>query len=215
MTTRANELLHRLRFRLWCLTGGARLRRAGGRLRVEAPHGARMDSAPHVHIAAGGQVTLRLGRGVKLGRATHLDLDGDGTLELGDGVTFGHGVRVQLDGGAIRLGAHVQARDGIVLKSRGELTVGGETVLSYGATIHCAERIEIGAHVAMGERVSILDSDHSHDGSDTPVLAQPIKVAPVHIGDNVLLGANSVVLRGAQVAANSVVAAGAVVRRPA
>ena len=212
-----NELRHRLRFRAWCAVTAARLRRAGGRLQVEAPHGARLDSWPHVQLGSGGTVTLRLGRGVKLGRATHLDLDGNGMLDLGDGVVLWHGVRLQLEGGAIRVGAHVDVRDGVVLKARGELTVGRETVLSYGATVHCAERIEIGEHVAMGERVSVLDSDHTHHRDERPVLQQPIKVAPVTIGRNVLLGANSVVLRGAQVEPNSVVAAGSVVRatRPA
>ena len=199
-------------FRLWCGLLGARLRRAGGRLRVDAAHGARMDSWPHVHIDGAGAVSLRLGRGVKLGRATHLDLSGDGTLELGDGVALWHGVRLQLDGGAIRIGAHTEVRDGAVLKSRGELTVGQETVLSYGVTIHCTERIEIADHVAMGERVSVLDSDHTHHGDDRPVLAQPIKVSPVTIGRNVLIGANSVILRGSQVEPNGIVGAGSVVR---
>ena len=123
-----------------------------------------------------------------------------------------HGVRLQLDGGAIRLGAHTEVRDGVVLKSKGELTVGRETVLSYGATVHCAERIEIGDHVAMGERVSVLDSDHTHHRDERPVLQQPVKIAPVRIGSNVLIGANSVILRGAQVEPNGIVPAGSTVR---
>lgn len=212
MITRANELRHRLRFRLWCATVGARLRRGGGRLRVEAPHGARMDSYPHVDVEAGGTVTLRLGRGVKLGRATHLDLDGDGTLELGDGVVLQHGVRLQLRGGSVRVAPHTQIRDGVVLKSQGELTVGREVVLSYGTVVHCVERIEIGDHCAIAEHVSILDSDHTHHRDERPVLAQPLKVAPVRVGRNVLLGAGAVVLRGAQVDDNTIVGAGAVVR---
>ena len=196
MITRVNEFRHRMGFRLWCGLVGLRLRRVGGRLIVDAPHGARMDSWPHVHVGGPGTVTLRLGRGVRLGRATHLDLSGDGTLELDDGAVLWHGVRLQLDGGAISLAVHTEVRDGVVLKSRGRLTVGRETVLSYGVVVHCAERIDIGEYVGVGERVSVLDSDHTHHRDERLMLKQPVKVTPVTIGRNVLIGANSVILRG-------------------
>jgi acetyltransferase-like isoleucine patch superfamily enzyme len=120
-------------------------------------------------------------------------------------------VRLQLRGGAIRLGAYVNLRDGVVLKSEGELDIGYEVPVSYGCAIHCVERITIDASAGLAERVTVVDSDHTHDGTDAYFLANPLKVAPVHIGSNAFLCANAVVTRGANIGANSVVAANAVV----
>jgi acetyltransferase-like isoleucine patch superfamily enzyme len=211
--TAANELRHRLRFRAWTAWLSFQLRRRGGRLTVDAPHGARMDSRPHVDVSDGvGSFTLRIGRGVKLGRGTHLDLQpGDAVLEIGDGAYLMHGVRLQLRGGAIRLGPHVNLRDGVVLKSEGELTIGEDVPVSYGGMIHCVERITIDDRAGLAERVTVVDSDHTHDGTDDWFLAQPLRVEPVHIGANVFVCANAVVTRGARIGANSVVAASAVI----
>lgn len=212
MITQLNETRHRLSFRLWCAWLALQLRRRGATLTVDAPHGARLDSWPHVAVTPDlRSFTLRLGHGVKLGRATHIDLlGGDTTLALGDGSYLMHGVRLQLRGGAIRLAEHVDVRDGAVLKSEGELIVGARIPISYGTTIHCVERIEIGADSGLAERVTIVDSDHGADGTDTPFLSQPLHIAPVLVGTNVFVCANAVILRGARIGANSVVAAGAV-----
>jgi acetyltransferase-like isoleucine patch superfamily enzyme len=202
---------HRIAFALWAAWLRLQVRRRGGRLELQAPHGARLDSWPHVDVdASPGTVVLRIGRGVSLGRALHLDFRA-GTLDLGDGVYFQHGARVQLRGGAITLGKHTHVRDGAVLKSDGELRVGEEVTISFGDVIACTERIEIGDHCGLGERVTITDSDHTHDGSDQHYLRQPLRTAPVRLGRNVLVSANAVVLRGAVVGDNAVVGAGAVV----
>ena len=217
MITRANELRHRLRFRVWIAMLGLRLRRRGGRLIVDAPHGARMGSMPSVEIEPFGDgdatFTLRLGRGVKLGRATHIDIHALGTnvLEMDDGAYLMHGVRLQLRGGAIRMAEHVNVRDGAVLKTEGELILGREVPVSYGATIHCVERVELADRSGLAERVTVADSDHTHHGDDRYFLAAPLKIGPVHIGPNVFVCANAVITRGARIGANSVVAAGAVV----
>lgn len=217
MITAANELRHRLRFAAWTAWLRLQLRRRGARLVVQAPHGARMDGLPHVDVrptgTGGASFTLRLGRGVALGRATQLDVFAGGTnvLELGDGAYLQHGVRLQLRGGTIALGPHTHVRDGAVLKSAGQLRVGEEVTISFGDVLACTERIEIGDLVGLGERVTITDSDHTHDGSQTHYLRQPLRVSPVRIGRNVLVSANVVVLRGADVGAGAVIAAGAVV----
>lgn len=211
MITRANELRHRLRFRVWCFVLGLRLRRHGGSLTVDAPHGARMDSFPHVSIS-GGSLTLIFGEGVKLGRATHFDvLGGENVLSAGDGAYLLHGVRLQFRGGSISLAAHVNLRDGVVLKSEGMLSIGYEVPVSYGCMIHCVESIVIEDRAGLAERVTVVDSDHSHYGDDRYFLANPLKIEPVVIGPNAFLCAGAVVTRGARVGANSVVAANAVV----
>ena len=210
-------LVARARFAVWVALLRLQLRRRGGTLEVEG--GARFRGAPNVTVLDLGEgaarTTLRFGDGVSLGRGMELVLWARGTnrLELADGAYFQNGVRVELRGGRIAIGAHAHVRDGAVLKSQGELLVGREVTVSFGDVLACTERIEIGDLCGLGERVTITDSDHTHDGSDHHYLEQPLRVAPVRLGRNVLVSANAVVLRGADVGDNAVVAAGAVVGR--
>ena len=78
-------------FAAWTAWLRLQLRRRGARLILDAPHGARLDGLPHLRVERLGTgdatLTLRLGRGVSLGRATHLDVWAGGTnrLTLDDG----------------------------------------------------------------------------------------------------------------------------------
>ena len=203
-----------MRWRLWKLIAATRLRRLGGRLVVEAGESPRLDGPLRLETGPRpGTVTLRIGRAVRIGRDCVIDLaDGvDGVIELADGVVLKSRVRLQPWGGAIRLGAHTQVRDGCELKSRGELRVGERVVVARLSSLHCHEAITIGDHAGLGDRVTITDSDHTNDGSGTPVLQQPVVSAPVVLGRNVLCGTNAVVLKGTRIGADTVVAAGAVV----
>ena len=89
----------------------------------------------------------------------------------------------------------------------------GDSV-QFGAQVclHATERIALGEHVTVGERTSMFDSDHRHDGSDAPVVDQPVEVTPIEIGANTFIGANSLVLRGASVGPNCMFAGASVVR---
>ena len=217
MVTPLNSLRHRVRFAVWTAWLRLQLRRRGARLEVDAPFGARIEGWPHVDVRArgegGGSLHLRIGRGVSLGRALHLDVWGGAAnrLELGDGMYFLYGARVELRGGAVVIGAHTTVRDGAVLKSDGELRVGEDVLVSFGSVLACTERIEVGDHCGLAERVTITDSDHTHDGSDRHWRSQALRVSPVRLGRNVLVSANAVVLRGAEIGDNAVIGAGAVV----
>jgi acetyltransferase-like isoleucine patch superfamily enzyme len=202
-----------VRWFLWRLIAAARLRRLGGRLVVDggAP---RLDGPLRLECGARpGTLTLRLGRAARIGRDCVIDLaDGvDGVIELADGVLLQSRVRLQPWGGAIRIGEHTQVRDGCELKSRGELQVGERVVVARHSSLHCHEAITIGDDVGLGDRVTITDSDHTNDGSGTPILQQPVVAEPVVLERNVLCGTNAVVLKGTRLGADTIVAAGAVV----
>jgi len=202
-----------VRWLLWKLIAAARLRRLGGRLVVEGGP-PRLDGPLRLECGARpGTLTLRVGRAVRIGRDCVIDLaDGvDGVIELADGVLLQSRVRLQPWGGAIRLGDHTQVRDGCELKAKGELQVGERVVVARHSSLHCHQAITIGDDVGLGDRVTITDSDHTNDGSGTPVLQQPVVAAPVVLERNVLCGTNVVVLKGTRIRADTVVAAGAVV----
>jgi acetyltransferase-like isoleucine patch superfamily enzyme len=213
VTGRALHIVRTGRFRVWAFVTRARLRRLGGDLVLDVAAPPRLLGLPHVDIDGfPGTLTLRIGRDVKLGRDVVLDLAArvDGEIILGDGVTLQDGVRLQPWGGRIHVGDGAQVRDRCELKSTGDLRLGTRCVLSRTATLHCHERITIGPLCAIAERTTIIDSDHGFDGSDTFVLEQPVRSAPITIGENVFIGTNAVILRGTVVGDRSVVAAGAV-----
>jgi acetyltransferase-like isoleucine patch superfamily enzyme len=211
--TRGLHLLRAARFHVWAFTVRARLRRLGGDLVLDVAAPPRLLGLPHVDLDGHpGTLTLRIGTGVKLGRDLVIDLAAgvDGEIVLGDDVTLQDGVRLQPWGGRIRIDAGAQVRDRCELKSTGDLRLGARCVLSRTATLHCHERIDIGERCAIAERTTIIDSDHGFDGSNTFVLEQPVRSAPITIGENVFVGTNAVILRGSTVGDRAVIAAGAV-----
>jgi acetyltransferase-like isoleucine patch superfamily enzyme len=213
------RLARAARFRLWALVLRARLRRLGARLVLQAPDGPpRYRTLPHAELlplgGPGGTLTLVLGTDCQLGRDLVLEVwtGADNRLALGDRTTFESWCRVQLQGGSVDLGSDIHVRDLCLLKSKSSLTVGDRTVLSRAVNVHATAGVAIGPRCAIGERVSIIDSDHTHDGADGFALDAPLKTAPIVLGPNVLVSANCVVLRGATLGANALVGANAVVR---
>ena len=217
MLTSLAGIVRDLRFRAWVLQNRARLARLGCNFVVEANGTPRFDALPHVvvdQIGAGrGSLVLRIGRDCRFGRDLTLDVrtHADGVIEVGDGCYFQDRIRLQPWGGAIRLARQVEVRSGAELKSAGELLVGVQSGIGRNVSVHCHERIEIADHVALAEGADVMDSDHTHDGSDTWFERQQVLSAPVRIDSNVMVGANAVILRGAHIRRNAMVATGAVV----
>ncbi len=219
MLTRLAHALAAARFVLWRRVVSARLGRLGVSVRWEVAGAPRFWTLPRLEPVIGapgpGALVIRLGRGVKLGRELVLEVwtGAENVLEVGDRTTFEAFCRIQLQGGTIRLDHDVHVRDLVLLKtrSRSTLEVGEWTVLSRGAHIHATERVTIGAHIAIGERTTVIDSDHTYRDDEVPFLRRPLKTAPIVIGRNVSVSANCVVLRGARIGENAVVAAGVVV----
>lgn len=119
------------------------------------------------------------------------------TLQLGDKVTFGRGCGISV----------APAEPG----GRAELMIGTKTAFQSGLSLNCGMRIDIGAHCTISWDVHILDNDFHQviqaDGQE------PAKSRPIKIGDRVWIGARATVLKGVDIGADSVVAAGSVVTR--
>jgi acetyltransferase-like isoleucine patch superfamily enzyme len=205
-----------LRFRAWAARLDVELRRRGGRLVLDAPHGLGFVSPPRLRVllagAGDGTFTLRIGRGVTLGRDVQLEVWAGGTneLSLGDDSYLLDGVRVLLRSGSVSLGARTNVRDFAILKSQGRLEVGADSQVSYHSVIHCRERVSLADRVVMAERVTIVDSEKDRDGSDTPVVDRPLRVDPVSIERNVFVAAGAVIACGSHVGAGVTVAANSV-----
>lgn len=217
MLTRTAHALAAARFAVWQRVVSARLGRLGVVVRWEVAEPPRFWTLPRlepvVEGGGNGALTVRLGRGVKLGRELVLEVwtGTENALDVGDRTTFEAFCRVQLQGGAVLLASDVHVRDLVLLKAKSVLSVGEGTVLSRGAHVHATVGVTVGAHNAIGERTSLIDSDHTLADDPTPVLARPLRTAPIVLARNVAVSANCVVLRGTNIGENAVVAAGSVV----
>lgn len=92
------------------------------------------------------------------------------------------------------------------------LRLGNGVVLGRGSHVVASATVEFGDDVFCGPYVYVTSDNHSYDDPGTPIGRQWPRSAPVRIGSGSWLGAGAVILPGARLGRNVVVAAGAVVR---
>lgn len=209
------KVYHRVRFALWVAGVRLRLARFGMRLDVSAPHGARARTWPSLDMLGterGGTLTLRLGRDVKLGHDLVISIETgtDNTIDLGDHMTIEAWCRLEMRGGKIVWGANGQIRDQALLKTSSIIEAGDTALLGRGVIIHAAAGVFLADRTGVGERTSLIDSDHDIHGTDEWFMDRPSRMGPIKIGVNTLVLTNVLVLRSTTLGRNSVVAAGAI-----
>lgn len=111
----------------------------------------------------------------------------------------------------LRIGKKFKMRDGAKIRVRkgAVCIIGNNSFINCNSMIVCHERIEIGDDVQLGPNVQIYDHDHDFR-TEGGVKAGKFKTAPVKIGNNVWIGANTVILRGTEIGDNCVVGAGCI-----
>jgi acetyltransferase-like isoleucine patch superfamily enzyme len=92
------------------------------------------------------------------------------------------------------------------------LRIGDRCVIGRGSHIVAHADITIGDDVWTGPYVYITDQNHGYTDPDTPIGRQWPVNTPVEIGAGTWLGTGAIVLPGARIGRNVVVAAGSVVR---
>jgi acetyltransferase-like isoleucine patch superfamily enzyme len=92
------------------------------------------------------------------------------------------------------------------------LRIGDRCVIGRGSHIVAHQSVEIGDDVWTGPYVYVTDQNHGYADPGTPIGRQWPVNRPVSIGAGSWLGAGAIVLPGASIGRNVVVAAGSVVR---
>lgn len=153
-------------------------------------------------------------QGARIGAGARIE--GKVVLRLAGSASFEAGKRLHVTGGrtanriARNLSACISAGDGAGILI-------GDGVGISSSCIWALERIEIGSHANIGADCIIMDHDaHSLEAShrrDSREDRSHIATAPVLIGNDVLLGARCIVLKGVTIGDGSIVGAGSVVTR--
>ncbi len=98
---------------------------------------------------------------------------------------------------------------------RDQVTIGDHAVIMMGAVLNIGAVVGEGTMIDMGAilggRATVGKHSHIGAGAVLAGVIEPASAKPVVVGDNVLVGANAVVIEGVQVGNNAVVAAGALV----
>lgn len=104
---------------------------------------------------------------------------------------------------------------GAVIRDR--VKIGSKAIVMFGALINIGAEIGDGTMIDMnatlGARAKVGNNAHIGAGAVLAGVLEPPSATPVTIEDNVLIGANAVILEGVRVGKGSVVAAGSVVTK--
>ena len=132
---------------------------------------------------------VRLGKGVKIGRAVRLREPQ--CFEIGDGVTI---------------------CDNVILQCHkdGKCIIGTRSWIGPGVFIDGRD-LHIGDYVGIGPGVQIIGAQHTGVPNNAPIISTDLAVEHIEIENNVDIGANATILPGIKIGAGAIIGAGAVV----
>lgn len=107
-------------------------------------------------------------------------------------------------------GSHIKRGSELQLSGEGNLTIGSHVCINSNCYIAAQQNVTIGDGCELGPNVIIVDHDHDFRAGGG-IRAGKYKRSSVVIGNNVWIGANTVVLRGTEIGDNCVVGAGSVI----
>jgi acetyltransferase-like isoleucine patch superfamily enzyme len=133
-------------------------------------------------------------------------------LSIASGARLGDDSYLSFRGGELTIGPGTDVRRSFTANITGRLEIGQGVVISNHINVHCHEHVTVGDLTIVGERTTIADSNHQRTPDGVPV-HHSVKAAPVHIGANVWVGANSIITAGVTVGDMAFIGGCAVVTR--
>jgi len=144
------------------------------------------------------KINLKLGKDVLFIQKT--TINGKGKLLMGRGVSIGR----ELGGNYYKNRSEFQPR-----YKEAVIEIGDEVAFNNNIFICCAQKVKIGDNCLIGEGVTIFDFEaHGTLPNERRKLGDKKEVI---IGNNVWIGSKVIILKGAKIGDNSVIAAGSVV----
>ena len=127
-------------------------------------------------------------------------------------VRVGAGSRI-LRPWCLSIGHRGQLEHNVFIKitdDKAQLAMGESVFVGYGSEFDVASRVSIGSNVLIAPGCFITDHSHIHRAGAS-IASQGCESAPVRIGDDVWLGAHSIVLAGVTIGNGAIIGANSVV----
>jgi acetyltransferase-like isoleucine patch superfamily enzyme len=128
-----------------------------------------------------------------LGGGLELQIAPRGRVEFGRFVWIGHGSKIRCHEGVVEIGA--------------------KTVMGQECTVSAYRRVRIGEQCVIADRAMFIDFDHGVVEVERPIRKQGIYKRDVEVGSNVWIGYGACILRGVRVGDNSIVGTNSVVTK--
>jgi len=144
-----------------------------------------------------------------------------GMIITGPTLSLGNGIKINaLSKNGVQIGRNVTLKDGVIIDCCGVLSEIGEGIkignnvgVSENVIFQVRGQINIEDDVIIGPGSVIVSENHnfSNSNSDLPIRQQGTTRHPINIGKGAWIGAKTVIISGANIGSNSIIAAGAVV----
>ena len=128
-----------------------------------------------------------------LGPCLELEIGRKARVDFGRFVWIGHGTKIRCHEGVVEIGA--------------------KTVMGQECTISAYKRVRIGEQCVIADRAMFIDFDHGVVEVERPIRVQGIYTREVEVGSNVWIGYGACILRGVSVGDNSIVGTNSVVTK--
>ena len=137
------------------------------------------------------------------------------SLRLGKGVFIGRNVRFRIyNGGSISVGERTGLEDNVLLHVEGgKISIGNDGFIGWGCQVVSFQEVRIGDDALIAAYCVVRDFEHGTAPNGIPMRKQPPTVAPIEIGDDVWLGAHVTVTAGCKIGSGAVVGANGVVTK--
>jgi acetyltransferase-like isoleucine patch superfamily enzyme len=130
-------------------------------------------------------------------------------------VFFGRGLEIEIARrGRVDFGRFVWIGDRTKIRCHeGLVEIGAKSVLGQECTISAFQHVRIGEQCVIADRAMFIDFDHGVVEAERPIRKQGIYKRDVEVGNNVWVGYGACILRGVRVGDNAIVGTNSVVTR--
>ncbi|HTT93176.1 MAG TPA: acyltransferase [Solirubrobacterales bacterium] len=130
-------------------------------------------------------------------------------------VFFGRGLELEISArGRVDFGRFVWIGDRTKIRCHeGLVEIGAKSVLGQECTISAYQHVRIGEQCVIADRAMFIDFDHGVVEVERPIRLQGIYKRDVEVGNNVWIGYGACVLRGVRVGDNAVIGTNSVVTK--
>lgn len=112
---------------------------------------------------------------------------------------------------AEKIGNNVSIQPDVYILNPSKLIIGDNVSIHPLCYLECIGGVNIGNDVSVAEGVSIISFDHNYSDLTLPIKDQGITRKPIHILNDVWIGAKATILGDVKVNEGAIIAAGAVV----